>query len=334
MDWGCSCTPTADGFRFSVFGFRFSVFGFEGRYSPAYTEGVLKSQVSNLKDNMPHVVTVAPQPFLACDGRLRVHCIPAATDNLCWVAECTQTGEAVVIDGPPDPEMLDAVRALDNTLVAVWNTHTHPDHIGVNRLLAERGELDALPVFGPAAAKAAIPGLTDPVDEGSAVTVGAVNAQVWRTDGHQDGHVTYVFDDVIFCGDVLFAGGCGYLFDGPPEAMFASLMRLASLPGDTRVCCAHEYTLDNLAFARWVEPFNAELQARQADVIERRQRGECVVPSTIAMEQATNPFLRPGSPDLQQTLVGFGALGDATVSHADVFAAARAAKNKGPHKSA
>ena len=277
---------------------------------------------------MAHVVSVPPEPFFACDGALRVHCIPAATDNLCWVAECVETGEAVIVDGPPDPEMLAAIDALGLQLTGIWNTHTHYDHIGINGLLESEGRLAALTVAGPAGAKAAIPGLTQPVDDGDTVTVGRVTAKVWRTDGHQDGHVSYVLSDVLFCGDTLFAGGCGYLFDGPPKAMFSSLMRLAQLPGDTRVCCAHEYTEDNLRFAWSIEPGNTVLAKRIVDVWATRAEGRCTVPSTIEMERATNPFLRPGSAILVKSV---GLEGEKTVP-ADVFTAARLLKNGGAYK--
>lgn len=282
---------------------------------------------------MAHVVTVAPEPFLACDGRARVTCLPAASDNLVWVLECVATGQAAVVDGPPDPGLLAALDALDNTVVAVLNTHTHPDHIGVNRLFAEAGRLDALTVYGPAGAAAPIPGLDVPVDEGSQVRLGELVLDVWRTDGHQNGHVVYRTGDLLFCGDTLFTGGCGYLFDGPPAAMFRSLMRLAELPGDTRVCCAHEYTVDNLRFAAFVEPENEALVARLADVLARRERGECVVPSQMAEEQATNPFLRPGSPELIARLAALDAL-DSDRSPGAVFAATRALKNTGRHRTA
>src|SRR5690606_35351577 len=111
---------------------------------------------------------------------------------------------------------------------------------------------DDLRVVASAALKRPIPGRTESVVDGDTVRLGELRFTVWRTDGHQDGHVVYACGDLLFCGDTLFAGGCGYLFDGPPAAMFHSLMRLASLPDDTRVCCAHEYTLDNLRFAAWV----------------------------------------------------------------------------------
>lgn len=280
---------------------------------------------------MAHVVTVPPEPFLACGGKLRVHRIPADQDNLVWVAQCVETADAVIVDGPPDEQMLAAVDALDANISAVWNTHTHPDHIGINVLLAQKGRLESLDVVASKGANLPVPGLTRAVDEGDTVRVGNVSATVWRTDGHQNGHITFVFDDVIFCGDTLFAGGCGFLFDGPPEAMHNSLMRLAGLPPETRVCCAHEYTTDNLAYAAHIEPTNEALMARVADVGERRAAGECVVPSTIGVEQATNPFLRPGSPEIMASVRSAGMLGDSSKA-SDVFTAVRNYKNMGPHK--
>ncbi len=280
---------------------------------------------------MAHVVTVLPEPFLACAGALKVHCILAEQDNLVWVAQCVETGEAVIIDGPPDEQMLAGIDALELNITAVWNTHTHPDHIGINVLLAQKGRLASLAVVASKTANLDVPGLTHAVDEGDTVQVGNVSAKVWRTEGHQNGHITYVFDDVIFCGDTLFAGGCGFLFDGPPEAMHKSLMRLAGLSPETRVCCAHEYTTDNLAYAAHIEPGNEALMARVADVTERRDAGECVVPSTIAMEQATNPFLRPGSPEIMASARAAGML-DASNKPSDVFTAVRNHKNMGPHK--
>ena len=118
------------------------------------------------------------------------------------------------------------------------------------------------------------------------------------TEGHIDGHVSYLFDGVLFCGDTLFAGGCGYLFDGPPEKMHESLSRFAELDADTLVCCAHEYTQDNLLFAYSIEPSNTRLVERAKDVWKRRLRGESVVPSTIGEEMETNPFMRTTSTEL------------------------------------
>lgn len=247
---------------------------------------------------MAHVVTVAPQPFLGMGDALRVVALPAAEDNLVWVLECTRTREAAIVDGPDAEAALAWIAAQGLKLVAVLNTHTHGDHIGVNRDLAERGLLSGLRVIGPRVVASDVPGLTEPVDEGDTVTVGALSATVIRTDGHLRGHVCYRFGDVLFSGDTLFTGGCGYLFDGTAADMEDSLRRLADLPGDTRVCCAHEYTQDNLRFAWTVEPGNVELALRIRRVWEARARGETVVPSTLAEERATNPFLRLDSPEL------------------------------------
>ena len=123
-----------------------------------------------------------------------------------------------------------------------------------------------------------------------------------QTDGHINGHISYVFSDLLFCGDTLFTGGCGYLFDGPPKAMYESLKRLKELPPHTKVCCAHEYTQDNLRFALFIEPQNNALQNRYQDCVQVRQQGRCLVPSTIALEKATNPFLRWDQPEIIQNL--------------------------------
>lgn len=279
---------------------------------------------------MGHVVTKVDGPFEIAGGAGEVHLLPVAKDNLVWLIVCRATRTAAVVDGPPDAgPVLEACARLGVRLQAVWNTHTHWDHIGVNQDLQKRGLLDGLDVAGPAKKAEEVPGLTQPVDEGDRVRLGELTADVWLTEGHLDGHVTYVFPDAIFCGDTLFAGGCGYLFDGPPETMFRSLLRLASCPPETLVFCAHEYTEDNLAFATFIEPGNAELEGRVDEVRARRAEGRCTVPSTIAVERATNPFLRPGSPSLLERVAE---LGEDTSTPARVFAAVRSSKNKGLHK--
>jgi hydroxyacylglutathione hydrolase len=164
------------------------------------------------------------------------------------------------------------------------------------------------------------------------VTLGdTLRLQVWLTEGHMNGHITYLTPGAVFCGDTLFAGGCGYLFDGPPAKMWASLNRLATLPEDTLVFCAHEYTLDNLRFAAWVEPDNRDLRERLAVTTRLRAEGRCAVPSTIGEERATNPFLRAHSPSLQARLreeLPEAPLHDALA----VFTAARALKNTARHR--
>ena len=276
---------------------------------------------------MPHVVTVPPEPLLTPGGHLRVTALPAATDNLVWLVEDLGSDAVAVVDGP-DAEAVEAWEAAHGKRVTtLLTTHTHSDHIGIHRAWERSGRLDAIHVVGSAAPKNPIPGLDQAVVEGDPVAIGAVRGLAHRTDGHQDGHISYVIDGALFCGDTLFAGGCGYLFDGPPAAMFASLMRLAALPGDTLVCCAHEYTQDNLRFARTVEPDNGELLQRIEHIDALRAAGRCTLPSTIAVERATNPFLRPGSPTLRATL-GLSA----QVPHAEVFAATRALKDTGAYK--
>ena len=281
---------------------------------------------------MVHVVTRPREPFLAMDGALEVHQLPSATDNLIWIGVCTKTREAFVVDGPTFAE----VRAWleqhpDVRLKTILNTHTHSDHIGINQDLQTAGELGDWRVVGPTRAAADVPGITEQIDEGDTVAVGALTGRVMRTEGHINGHISYVFGDVLFCGDTLFAGGCGFLFDGPTETMFGSLMRLAALDPATHVCCAHEYTEDNLRFAWSVEPDNADLAARIRQVWAIRADGGCTVPSTIADERESNPFLRPGSPAIRAALAKAFPGRDLS-AHEAVFAATRALKDTRAYK--
>lgn len=279
---------------------------------------------------MPHAVTVVPPPITLPNGA-RARCVPAHEDNLIWLIELGG-GEAAVIDGPDAEATLTICAAEGLRLSAVLNTHTHGDHVGINRDLARRGVLAGTRVIGPAGAAAAVPGLTEPVTEGDELTLGGgLRLKVWLTEGHMNGHISFVTDGAVFCGDTLFAGGCGFLFDGPPERMSQSLTRLAALPEDTLVFCAHEYTLDNLQFAAWVEPDNEALRERLNETLRVRAEGRCTVPSTIGVERATNPFLRTHSPSLQARLRE--ELPDAPL-HDDlaVFTATRALKNTARHR--
>lgn len=280
---------------------------------------------------MSHTVQNPNPPFLAFDGAIEVHQVPAATDNLCWVLVCTATREAAVIDGPSAKEVLAYLEGREIQWTTILNTHTHGDHIGINADLKKRGQLDRYTVVGPESVRDAVPGLTQGVSEGDEVRVGNAVGRVWVTEGHINGHVSYIFGDVLFCGDTLFTGGCGYLFDGPPALMFESLMRLATLPEQTKVCCAHEYTQDNLRFAWMAEPENEALHARIQQVWKIREAGGCAVPSTIGEERATNPFLRPGSPALQRQLAQHMAEYPQS-TFAEVFAATRAWKDLKPHR--
>ncbi|TNF32432.1 MAG: hydroxyacylglutathione hydrolase [Deltaproteobacteria bacterium] len=278
-----------------------------------------------------HVVTRPHPPFAVAGGRLEVHQIPAARDNLVWLLVDPATGAAAAVDGPDAAGTVAYCEAHGLRLTAILNTHVHGDHVGINRELARQGRLAGLRVVGAASTAAAIPGLTEPVDEGDTVVFGGVAGRVMRTEGHVDGHLSYVFGDALFCGDTLFGAGCGYLFDGPPAKMHASLERLAALPGETRVCCAHEYTLDNLRFAWSVEPDNAALAARIVAARAVRAEGGATLPSTIALERDTNPFLRHGSATLRANVAAAWP-GRPCETPEEIFTLTRALKDRKDYK--
>jgi len=280
-----------------------------------------------------HAVQSPRPPFAAAGGALTIHQVPSWQDNLIWLIEYGPGGECAAVDGPHAEEVLAYCAVAGLKLGAILNTHTHGDHVGINRDLARRGLLDGVRVIGAAAVAGAVPGITEPVGEGDQVRLGEAVGVVMLTEGHIDGHVSYHFgapaggpDGVVFCGDTLFAGGCGYLFDGPPSKMHESLSRLAALPGGTRVCCAHEYTRDNLTFAWSVDADNEALAERIRRVWAIRDRGGCAVPSTIAEERATNPFLRHAAPGLRAA-VAAATPGLDLADPAAVFGATRALKD-------
>lgn len=280
---------------------------------------------------MVHAVTRPPAPRVVLAGAAELHQVCVWQDNYSWILVCEQTGEAGVVDGAEADPVLDYAAREGLSLTTILTTHTHPDHIGLHRDLAKRGELGGYRVVGNATLAKMIPGLTQGVGEGDEITLGKLRGRVMLTEGHIDGHLTYQFGEVLFCGDTLFAGGCGYLFDGPPDKMYRSLARLAELPDDTLICCAHEYTQDNLRFAWSVEPDNAALARRIREVWDIRARGEATVPSTMAIERATNPFLRGDSPTIRASLAQ--ALPDAPLRTAsEVFAATRKHKDAKHYK--
>jgi hydroxyacylglutathione hydrolase len=274
---------------------------------------------------MAHLVTVPPAPFVAVGGAAEVHAVPVWHDNFTWLIRCTLTGETAAVDGAEAKPVLEYMERHGLRLTTLLTTHTHADHIGLHRDLHQLGRLASLRVIGNRA-RADVPGLNEGVGEGDRVRLGALEGDVWLTEGHIDGHLSFVIGDVVFCGDTLFAGGCGYLFDGPPAKMYHSLMRLAGLPDATRVCCAHEYTQDNLRFAWSIEPDNEALADRIREVWAVRAQGRASLPSTIGVEKATNPFLRGHSPTLRERVRA--ALSDADMDTPEqMFAATRRLKD-------
>ena len=179
-------------------------------------------------------------------------------------------------------------------ITQIWNTHWHPDHTGGNAAIKAA---TGCSVTGPAAEAARIPTLDVLVGEGDRVRLGAIEAEVMEVPAHTAGHIAFHLpsERLAFVGDTLFAMGCGRLFEGSAEQMFANMKRLEALPPETAVYCAHEYTLSNGRFALAIDPANAELIGRMVEVEAARERGEPTVPTTIALERATNPFMRARS---------------------------------------
>jgi hydroxyacylglutathione hydrolase len=249
--------------------------------------------------------------------------LPAFADNYIWMLH---DGRRAVVVDPGDAAPVH--QALDREhleLEAILVTHHHADHVGgVDALRARlRG-----PVFAPAHER--IPEPNQPLNDGDTVEVLGLRFDVIEVPGHTAGHIAYRQLDeaeapLLFCGDTLFSAGCGRLFEGTAEQMHHSLSRLAALPGDTRVCCTHEYTMSNLRFAAAVEPANAERAAHQARCEALRERGLPTLPSSIGLERRINPFLRCDEPAVVASAAAEGATGTAPVA---VFAALREWKNR------
>lgn len=218
--------------------------------------------------------------------------IPALKDNYIWAIH--DAAHAILVDPGEVYPALAWLNAQNLKLAAILCTHHHGDHTGG---IPELAELYNVPAYGPQIEN--ILGITDRVGEGDVIELSTpeIRLNVLHIPGHTHGHVAYVMGGngeagAVFCGDTLFGAGCGRLFEGTPDQLYGSLRRLASLPDDTRVYCAHEYTEANIRFALACEPHNAALLARQKDARAVRLAGLPTLPSTIGLEKATNPFLR------------------------------------------
>ena len=254
---------------------------------------------------------------------LTIQPIPAFNDNYIWLLYDPQSRQAFVVDPGDAAPVTETLAQLQLNLAGILITHHHFDHVGGLAALAE--EFSPV-VYGPH--NPGIAGITQRLGAGDRIEVLGQHFEVMEVPGHTLDHIAYFHGGevpLLFCGDTLFAGGCGRLFEGTPPMMLQSLQALAALPPMTRVYCAHEYTLANLAFASAVEPGNEALARRIAEAESTRARQEPTVPSDIALELATNPFLRCAEADLQAALRSQGKLqGESTE---DVFTTVRGWKD-------
>ncbi len=222
---------------------------------------------------------------------LQIHQFPCLEDNYGFLIHDAESGATATIDTPDAAEILRQAEAKGWRISVVWNTHWHPDHAGGNGdVVAATGAR----VTGPAEVERIGKAPDRVVGEGETVALGAIKARVLDVGGHTLGHIAYAFDDakVAFVGDALFSMGCGRLFEGTPQQMWASLKKIAALPDVSTLYCAHEYTQSNARFAIAIDSDNAALQARVAEVAALRAAGKPTVPMNLRVEKATNPFLR------------------------------------------
>ncbi|MSP82080.1 MAG: hydroxyacylglutathione hydrolase [Alphaproteobacteria bacterium] len=234
-------------------------------------------------------------------ARLEVVQLPVLKDNYVYLVREPATGAVGVVDPAVVEPVIGALRERDWQLTHILNTHHHGDHVGGN---LELKRLTGCTIVGPRHDRERIPGIDVEVGDGDTYRFGGAEARVFFVPGHTRGHIAYWFaeSDALFCGDTLFALGCGRLFEGTPQQMWSSLSRIRALPEATRVYCAHEYTQANARFALTIEPGNRALAERSKAVDAARAEGRPTVPSTIGEECLSNPFLRPESPEIRRRL--------------------------------
>jgi hydroxyacylglutathione hydrolase len=254
-------------------------------------------------------------------ARLSIELLPIFSDNYVYLLHDPGRGTTGVVDPGAAEPVLARLGETGRTLDWILSTHHHQDHTGGNLELKQK---TGCRIAGPAGERDAIPGLDLALREGDRFELGDASAVVLETPGHTRGHISYWFeaDAALFCADTLFALGCGRVFEGTPPQMWASLSKLAALPGQTRVYCGHEYTLSNARFALTVDPDNAALARRAAEIEALRAAGRPTIPSTLAVELETNPFLRARDPRIRR------GLGMADAPDAEVFAEIRRRKDR------
>jgi len=222
---------------------------------------------------------------------LQIHQFPCLSDNYGFLVHDPASGATATIDTPDADEILRQADAHGWTITDIWNTHWHPDHAGGNAAIKAK---TGARVTGPQEVERIGQAPEAVVDDGDVVALGSAQARVLNVGGHTLGHIAFVFDgdNVGFVGDALFSLGCGRLFEGTPQQMWASLQKIAALPDDMTLYCAHEYTQSNARFAITVDPTNRALRARVAEIDKLRAAGQPTVPMTLRVEKETNPFLR------------------------------------------
>jgi len=256
----------------------------------------------------------------------KIELLPAFADNYIFLVSDADLGLAMVVDPGDGDVVLRALKERDLHLSLILNTHHHADHTGGNdKLQREYGA----PIIGPAKEKARISGLSRAVAHGDTVTFSTLRGEVLATHGHTAGHVSYYFPSLkaLFCGDALFSLGCGRLFEGSPVEMWESLKMLRTLPDDTQVYCAHEYSENNAKFALAIDKNNAALKIRAAEIAALRAAGKPTIPALLGNEKLGNPFLRADNIDLRKALAKAG-LAAEDADAAAVFGTMRSAKDR------